>query len=172
MKKVLVVVDMQNDFIDMALGTKEAVEIIPNVIKEIEDTKYEQVIATLDTHQDNYLETLEGKYLPVTHCVKGTKGWQINEEIDEALKNRNAKYIEKPTFGSLDLQEYFKETRPEEITFVGLCTDICLVSNALLTKATLYTSEVNVVKEATAGVTPELKEAALKTMQSCQIHIL
>lgn len=172
MRNVLVVVDMQNDFVNQALGTEEAVQIVPAVIEEILKEKYDTVIATLDTHSEDYMSTLEGKYLPVSHCIKGTEGWKIHPEIQKALDTRDTIYIEKPTFGSLQLLGVIEQYRPEEITFTGLCTDICVVSNALLAKAALYESEVNVIEKATAGVTPESKEAALKTMQSCQIHIL
>ena len=172
MRNVLVVVDMQNDFVDQALGTEEAVQIVPAVIEEILKEKYDTVIATLDTHSEDYMSTLEGKYLPVCHCIKGTEGWKINPEIQKALDSRNTIYIEKPTFGSLQLQGIFEQYRPEEITFTGLCTDICVVSNALLLKAVLPEARIQVDASCCAGVTPATHQAALETMKMCQIEIV
>ena len=171
MKNVLVVVDMQNDFIDQALGTKEAVQIVPAVAAEIMNPDYDAVIATLDTHGENYMETNEGRHLPVVHCVRGTEGWQLNPQIRAALEKRGAEYIEKPTFGSEVLVARMKAEQPDTVTFVGLCTDICVVSNALAVKMALYEKDVAVIKAATAGVTPEAKAAALATMRSCQIEV-
>ena len=163
---------MQNDFIDGALGTKEAVAIVPKVEEKIRNFKG-TVFFTRDTHDTWYLDTQEGKKLPVPHCIRDTEGWQIRSELD---KLRKTKPIDKETFGSTDLADELVALNIDDeissVTFVGLCTDICVVSNALLAKAALYESEVNVIEKATAGVTPESKEAALKTMQSCQIHIL
>ncbi len=171
MKKILVVVDMQNDFIDGSLGTKEAVEIVPAVIAEI-GKDYDTVIATMDTHPENYLETNEGKHLPVRHCIKGSDGWQIRAEIQSALEAKNATILEKPTFGSYALVDLLKKENPDQVVFVGLCTDICVVSNALMAKAALYEKDICVVENATAGVTEEKKMASLETMRSCQIEIL
>ena len=171
MKNVLVVVDMQNDFIDQALGTKEAVEIVPAVVSEIRNPKYDAVIATLDTHAENYMETNEGRHLPFTHCVKGTEGWQLNPQVEAALSERGATMIEKPTFGSEELLALMKKEDPDSVTFIGLCTDICVVSNALAVKMALYEKDVYVVEAATAGVTPDKKAAALETMRSCQIEV-
>ena len=171
MRNVLVVVDMQNDFIDQALGTKEASAIVPAVAAEIANPAYDAVIATLDTHGENYMETNEGRHLPVVHCVRGTEGWQLNPQIREALEKRGAEYIEKPTFGSEVLVARMKAEQPDTVTFVGLCTDICVVSNALAVKMALYEKDVAVIKAATAGVTPEAKAAALATMRSCQIEV-
>ncbi len=168
---VLVVVDMQNDFIDGALGTAEAVKIVDRVTEEIRSDSYDQIIATLDTHEKNYMQTLEGKYLPVEHCIKGTEGWQIRREIMDALENRDALLIEKPTFGSETLVERIKEMQPDTITLVGLCTDICVISNALLLRAACRNTEMCVIQDACAGVTPEKHEAALKVMESCQIQV-
>jgi nicotinamidase-related amidase len=172
MKNVLVVVDMQKDFIDGSLGTKEAVSIIPAVLQAIADEKYDTVIATMDTHPQNYLSTREGKYLPVEHCIRGTDGWQMNPEVDQALRKRNAATIEKPTFGSMELMEQLKKEQPETVTLVGLCTDICVIANAMLIKTALYEHDISVIEAATAGVTPEKKEAALEVMRSCQIQII
>ncbi|MBR4164320.1 MAG: cysteine hydrolase [Solobacterium sp.] len=168
---VLIVVDMQNDFIDGALGTAEAVKIVDRVTEEIGKDCYDQVIATLDTHEENYMQTLEGKYLPVPHCIDGTEGWKIRKEIMDALEKRNALLIKKPTFGSEVLVEKIKELQPDTITLVGLCTDICVISNALLLRAACRNTEMGVVQDCCAGVTPEKHEAALKVMESCQIQV-
>ena len=132
MRKLLVVVDMQNDFIDGSLGTAEAVQIVDNVVEKIGEYDVKDVFATRDTHPENYLETQEGRKLPVVHCVKGTKGWEINEKVAKALGE--AEIIDKPTFGSRKLAEKIEklaEKEELEVTLVGLCTDICVVSNAL-----------------------------------------
>lgn len=172
MRKLLVVVDMQKDFIDGSLGTKEAEAIVDNVVKVIGTYDPENIFATRDTHPENYLETQEGRNLPVVHCVKGTPGWEINEKVAEALGN--AKVIDKPTFGSRKLAEEIAaiaEKEEIEVTLVGLCTDICVVSNALLIKAYLPEIPVKVIASCCAGVTPASHEAALTTMQMCQIKI-
>ncbi|MEE8807621.1 MAG: isochorismatase family cysteine hydrolase [Lactimicrobium sp.] len=171
MKHVLVVVDMQKDFVDGALGTKEAQQIVPAVVQAILDPGYDTVIATLDTHDENYLHSQEGKYLPVEHCIKGTPGWQLVPQVKEALTKRNAQIIEKPTFGSLALMELLQKEQPEDVTLCGLCTDICVLSNAMLIKTALYQKDVYILKEATAGVTPEKKKSALDAMASCQIQM-
>ena len=175
--KILVVVDMQNDFIDMALGTKEAVSIVPNVVKKITEGNWDKIYVTYDTHGGNYMETSEGKNLPVPHCIKGTKGWELNAEVEEALKSVACPVVrvEKPTFGSLDLamhikQDYFRRSCSVELA--GLCTDICVVSNALLLKANLPEVSIAVDSACVAGVTPESNEAALTTMRMCQIQVL
>lgn len=171
MRKVLVVVDVQNDFVDQALGTKEAEKIIPHVVDEIQKD-YDKIFVTFDTHESNYLDTLEGKYLPVVHCVKNTEGWYLNPEVQNALKNKNVIHIEKPTFGSYALVQYITSFQPDEITLVGLCTDICVISNALLLRAALPNTKINVIEKACAGVTVEKHLAALEVMKSCQIEIL
>ena len=168
---VLIVVDMQNDFIDGALGTAEAVQIVDRVTEEISKDCYDQVIATLDTHEENYMQTLEGKYLPVPHCIDGSEGWKIRKEIMDALEKRNALLIKKPTFGSEVLVEKIKELQPDTITLVGLCTDICVISNALLLRAACRNTEMCVIQDCCAGVTLEKHEAALKVMESCQIQV-
>ena len=166
MKKTLIVVDMQNDFIDMALGTKEAVAIVPNVKKKIEEYKTNgyEIIYTRDTHSSNYLETTEGKKLPVPHCIKGTKGWKIAD----GLYIEGSKIIDKPNFGWPN----WKEENLEDVLIIGLCTDICVVSNALIIKATFPDAVVSVDKSCCAGVTVESHNAALKTMEMCQITII
>ena len=171
MNNILVVVDMQNDFIDGALGTKEAVAIVPNVVAKLEafDGK---VIFTRDTHFADYMETQEGKNLPVKHCIKDTDGWQICEALRKYCQDD---IFDKPTFGSRELGEYLIKVNGEEkidsITFVGLCTDICVISNVMLTKA--FLPEVPVVVDASccAGVTPETHKNALEAMKVCQVKV-
>ena len=173
MRKILVVIDMQNDFIDGALGTKEAVAIVENVKKKIASYPAEDVFATKDTHEENYLSTQEGKFLPVRHCIRGTSGWEIRADIAALLKN--AAIYEKPTFGSVKLAEEIKkisETEELEIELIGLCTDICVVSNALLLKACMPEVRISVDSACCAGVTPEKHLAALETMRSCQISVV
>lgn len=173
MRKILLVIDMQNDFIDGALGTPEAVSIVDRVVEEIRKYAPEDIIATRDTHTEKYLETQEGRNLPVVHCIKGTHGWELNDKIAAAL--RNAPIIDKPTFGSTELARRLSELSNQDeldITLVGLCTDICVVSNALLIKAFLPETPVRVIAHCCAGVTPESHQAAVKTMQMCQIQIV
>ena len=171
-RKILIVIDMQNDFIDGSLGTKEAEAIVPAVIEKIKEYPKQDVYATRDTHLKDYLNTQEGKNLPVEHCIKGTKGWEIRADIAELiLKNH---IFDKPTFGSVQLAEAVKkmnEEEPLEIELIGLCTDICVVSNALLLKAFMPEVRISVDSSCCAGVTPEKHEAALETMRSCQIQI-
>ena len=174
MKKVLIAIDLQNDFIDEALGTKEAVDIVEACVQKIRSYQGDFVFATMDTHAENYLETVEGKHLPIVHCVKSTHGWQLNDRIQEALQEVDATIIEKPTFGSEQLVKEIKklaETEPLEIEIIGLCTDICVVSNALLLKAALYETPIYVDPSCCAGVTPESHQAALTTMKMCQIDL-
>ncbi|MBE6810185.1 MAG: cysteine hydrolase [Ruminococcaceae bacterium] len=174
MKKILVVVDMQNDFIDGALGTAEAVAIVDNAAEKIKNFNGD-IFVTYDTHFDNYMDTQEGKKLPVPHCIKGTKGWELNSKIAAALKDKNYTPVEKLTFGSVDLPSLVKDTIGDdsaEITLIGLCTDICVVSNALLLKANLLDAEIFVDSACCAGVTPATHNAALDTMRCCQINII
>ena len=169
--KILIVIDMQNDFIDAALGTNEAIAIVPNVVKKIAEYRAagKPVIFTRDTHQKNYLETQEGKNLPVEHCIEGTAGWQISSALDV----ENSKIFDKPTFGSIELADYVA-TLPEleEIEIVGLCTDICVISNALLLKAKMPEIPILVDSKCCAGVTPQSHENALAAMKMCHIKIL
>ena len=171
MQKILLVVDMQNDFIDGALGTAEAEKIVPLVKEKIEGFDG-TVLFTRDTHFDNYMETQEGKRLPVPHCIKGTEGWQIRKELD-ALRTTEA--IDKLTFGSSELGQLLVKKNEEEpiesITVIGLCTDICVISNALLAKAFLPEIEIRVDAKCCAGVTPQSHENALNAMSVCQIVI-
>ena len=170
MKKLLIVIDMQNDFIDGSLGTPEAVSIVEKVKDKIRAYPPEAVIATMDTHGPDYLSTREGRYLPVEHCIRGTEGWQIRPEIAVLLDR--ALILEKPTFGSVDLAKRLASMEDlEEAELVGLCTDICVVSNALLIKAALPELEISVDAACCAGVTPEKHRAALETMRSCQIRV-
>lgn len=166
MKKTLIVIDMQNDFIDMALGTSEAVAIVPKVKEKIQEyvANGDEIIFTRDTHFEDYLESTEGKYLPVAHCIKGTKGW----EIAKGLYVEGCKIIDKPNFGWPN----WKEEQLEEVEIIGLCTDICVVSNALIIKAVFPDARVKVDPACCAGVTVESHEAALKTMAMCQVEIL
>ena len=175
MKRILVVIDMQNDFIDGALGTEEAVGIVDKVVEKIHSYSRpgDCVYATRDTHGEDYLETSEGKFLPVKHCVKGTKGWEIRGEVARALQERKAVIVDKPTFGSEELaQKLWEESREEEteIELVGLCTDICVVTNALLLKTKLPETKISVDSSCCAGVTPSSHSAALLTMKMCQIE--
>lgn len=165
MKKTLLVIDMQNDFIDGSLGTKEAVAIVENVKKKIAEYQAngDEIIFTRDTHQKDYLSTNEGKHLPVEHCIEGTYGWQIRD----GLEVPGAIVINKPSFGYLNWAEY----QLEEVELVGLCTDICVASNALILKAVYPEIKVSVDAKCCAGVTPESHEAALLTMKMCQVEI-
>lgn len=172
MQDVLIVVDMQNDFIDGALGTKEAVAIVPKVRKKIEQFDG-TVLFTRDTHRPDYLQTQEGRNLPVEHCIEGTDGWQIRQELD-AL--RTTEPIDKVTFGSAELGPKLQVMNEEEeigtITLIGLCTDICVISNAMIVKA--FLPEVPVIVDASccAGVTPKTHENALAAMECCQIKVI
>ena len=174
MKKILLVIDMQNDFIDGALGTPEAVAIVENVKAKILSYPKENVFATRDTHTDLYMDTQEGRNLPVPHCIRGTKGWEIRPDIAELIFPEHV--IDKPTFGSTQLAKLMeilehREDEGIEIELIGLCTDICVVSNALLIKATLPETPISCDASCCAGVTPAKHEAALETMRSCQIKI-
>lgn len=170
--KVLVVVDMQKDFIDQAVGTPEAAATVSPVVREIRSGKYDSVFATLDTHDADYMHTREGRFLPVPHCIRGTDGWMLHPEVEKALRESCACIIEKPSFGSMVLMEKVAALHPDEVTFVGLCTDICVIANALLVKTRLPECDVSLVADATAGVTEEKKAAALEVMRSCQIEVI
>ncbi len=171
MRKILVVVDMQNDFIDGALGTAEAVAIVPKVAEKIKNFDG-TVIYTRDTHEENYMETQEGKNLPVPHCIRGTEGWKIRTELQQV----GAMVQDKPTFGSRALAEKLVEMNREEaiesITLIGLCTDICVISNAFVIKAFLPETPIVVDAACCAGVTPESHERALEAMKVCQIEVV
>ncbi len=174
MEKILIVVDMQNDFVDGALGSKEAEAIVDNVVKKIEGFDG-AIYVTYDTHFEDYMETSEGKNLPVVHCVRDTDGWKLNEKVQAALSKKEAyTEIEKITFGSIDLPFVLAEENEmdnAEIELIGLCTDICVVSNALILKANFPDINISVDSSCCAGVTPEKHQAALETMRSCQINV-
>ena len=171
MQEILIVVDMQNDFIDGALGTAEAVEIVPRVAEKIRSFPG-RVLFTRDTHEANYLETQEGRNLPVPHCIRGTAGWEISPVLEPLRKEAP---IDKPTFGSRWLGALLRAANDADpirrITLIGLCTDICVISNALLLKAFLPEAEIVVDAACCAGVTPESHRNALAAMKSCQIRV-
>ena len=173
MNKALIVVDMQNDFIDGALGTPEAEAIVDNVKAKIDAYREnsDTVIFTRDTHQKNYMETQEGSKLPVPHCIEGSHGWQIRAELDPA----DCLIIDKPTFGSYELvdtlRELDEESPLESIELIGLCTDICVISNAMMIKAAFLETPVKVDASCCAGVTPESHGNALDAMGMCQIEV-
>ncbi|MEG2323449.1 MAG: isochorismatase family cysteine hydrolase [Anaerovoracaceae bacterium] len=176
MSKLLIVVDMQNDFIDGALGTPEAQNIVENVEEKIKayDKDNELVFFTADTHTSDYLNTQEGKNLPVKHCIKGTHGFEISEKL---TRPEGAPVIEKDTFGSKELgimlMELVRAEEPlTEVMFVGLCTDICVISNALIVKAFLPEVKISVDSSCCAGVTPQSHETALAAMRTCQIDVI
>ena len=166
---VLIVIDMQNDFIDGALGTKEAEAIVPRVVEKIRNFDG-MVLATRDTHEADYLQTQEGKNLPVEHCIRGTNGWELRPEIQDLI---SAEVMDKPTFGSRKLAEFLKkqETEIDSITLVGLCTDICVISNALILRAAFPNAKITVDARCCAGVTEETHLAALTAMKCCQIDV-
>lgn len=180
-KRVLVVIDCQNDFITGSLKNEDAIKAIPNVVKKIREFDGDAIFYTLDTHGDNYLKTNEGKKLPVVHCVYGTEGWKLNPDVETAINEQREKMhvqnIEKPTFGSFVLADaingivsYGDEL---EIEIIGFCTDICVVSNALILKATFFDrASIRIIEDCCAGVTPETHSAACKTMEMCQIEVI
>lgn len=173
MKKILIVVDMQNDFIDGALGTKEAESIVDYVAFKIKNFDG-PIFVTLDTHGGDYLETEEGKKLPVPHCIKMTHGWLLHEKVYRALAGKSYKLLEKKTFGAKKLVKQLRELgngADTEMELVGLCTDICVVSNALLLKAFFPNAVIRVDAAGCAGVTPQSHKAALETMKMCQIDV-
>jgi nicotinamidase-related amidase len=174
-RRILIVVDMQKDFVDGALGTKEAQAIVSHVVRKVKSFQGE-VIYTLDTHDENYMEKQEGHYLPIPHCLKGTPGWQLIPELAALQKQAHSPLYMKETFGSFqlaqDLQKMNEKDPIAEIQLIGLCTDICVVSNALLIKAALPEVKITVDPSCCAGVTPQTHEAALTTMKSCQVVIL
>lgn len=169
MKRLLVVVDMQKDFIDGSLGTKEAQEIVSNVTAKIQEYKQsgDTVVFTYDTHHEDYLNTQEGRKLPVVHCVKGTPGW----ELCDALQEFEGMKFEKDTFGSRELALWAAEEKFDSMELIGLCTDICVISNAMMLKAFLPEAEVSVDAACCAGVTPQSHRNALEAMKVCQITV-
>lgn len=174
MKHFLIVVDMQTDFVDGALGTNEAQAIVEPVMEKIQSFDG-QIFATLDTHFPNYLASAEGRKLPVVHCVKGTPGWQLDPAVACALEGKGYTPVEKLTFGSMSLPRLILQAAGQEkfdIQLVGLCTDICVVSNALILKAAFPEAEITVDSACCAGVTPHTHAAALETMRCCQITVI
>jgi nicotinamidase-related amidase len=173
MKHFLIVVDMQKDFVDGALGSTEAMAIVPRVVDKIR--KFDgDIIVTYDTHTEEYMNTNEGSHLPVPHCIKDSVGWQLDAQVAKALAERDYKTVEKPTFGSTALPAIIRDmagNEPFTVELIGLCTDICVVSNALLIKANFPESEIYVDASCCAGVSPETHAAALSTMACCQIQI-
>ena len=179
MKKITIVIDMQNDFLTGSLANPDAVSIIPSVLDQIKNSDY--VMYTRDTHGENYLDTHEGKNLPVPHCVEGTHGWQIVDELDpqNITDIKMWHIVNKPTFGDVNIwmDMYFADLvnwngEGVEVTFCGTCTDICVVSNAMIVKSLYPELVVNVKADACAGLTPEKHKAALDVMSSCQINII
>ena len=180
MKKILVVVDVQNDFIDGSLRNEEAMKIVPNIVKKINSFKGDNILVTRDTHDEFYLDTIEGKHLPVKHCLNGTGGWYLNAEIAAALHAKELReeclvgYINKSTFASSKLVDFIRSINDElEIEFVGLCTDVCVISNVLAVKMAVYDrAELTVEANCCAGTTPANHESALNVMRSCHINVL
>lgn len=177
--KVLVVIDMQNDFLTGPLGNAECAAAIPQVVDVIKNGQYDYIYLTRDTHQADYMKTQEGKKLPVAHCIEGTDGWEVNAEVMAAVKaGYDDKYtvVDKPTFGSAKLAELLKETLDNtydnEIEFVGVCTGICVISNVLLAKANLYEAQIKVIDKACACVTPDTHQTAINAMRTCQIDVI
>ena len=180
--KVLIIVDMQKDFISGALGTTEAVSIVDSIVNRIENSTDELILFTQDTHQEDYLNTAEGKKLPVPHCIEGTEGWQIDETILDAWRNNNntiriselsENTFTKPVFGSIDLVTFLnaRSTEISEIELLGVCTDICVISNAIMIKNTMPDIKISVNANCCAGVTPKSHMEALNIMQMCQIDV-
>ena len=168
--KVLIVIDMQNDFVTGSLGTKEACSIVPYVKEKVEEYRKQgnPIIFTRDTHGEDYLSTLEGKNLPVKHCIHNTMGWEIIKELNTS----DMPIFDKGTFGSIEMAQYMKSKYPDaEFEFVGVCTDICVISNVLLLKALLPNNQICVDAKGCAGVTVESHMNALSAMEACQITI-
>ena len=170
MKKILMVIDMQNDFINGTLGTKEAEAIVPDVVRAVNEFEGE-VIFTRDTHFENYDETLEGKKLPVKHCIKGTEGWEICAELQKTDAYKRGRIIDKVTFGSEEAARIMSEEKPDEVYMTGLCTDICVISNSMLIRAFSPETDITVFENCCAGVSPETHRNALEAMKMCQINV-
>ena len=177
MNKILVVVDMQNDFLTGTLANESAVNVIPNIKREIESGKYDHIIFTRDTHTENYLETQEGKRLPVEHCIYGTWGWEVTSELP--TDGKNVHFLNKPTFGYKNWYDFVTHTLvvdgyEAEFTFTGTCTDICVVSNALAIKAEFPEAQVKCLADCCAPLfgDPQRQEAALTVMESCQVDVI
>lgn len=173
MKKALVVIDMQNDFITGVLGNEECMKIVPNVVKRVQKAVEDKVdiIFSQDTHQEDYLFTQEGRKLPIRHCIQDTKGWEIIPELEEIAKKNGTVFL-KDTFGSRSMAEYMKDHNYEEIEMIGVCTDICVISNAMTIKSFAPESEISVKESCCAGVTPQSHRTAIEAMKACQINII
>lgn len=173
-KKKLVVIDVQNDFVTGSLGTKEAQAMLPRLIEKVK-TFDGEILMTRDTHEANYMETQEGRMLPVPHCIRGTEGWALVPELEAIRVEQNLKVYDKPCFGSLelvaDMKAAYERGELESLELVGICTDICVVSNALMLKSTMLELPMYVDADCCAGVTPEKHEAALEVMRSCQVNV-
>ena len=178
MKKILVVVDMQNDFITGALGNAECQASVQKVVDVIKNNKYDNIFLTRDTHHDNYMETQEGKNLPVPHCIENTAGWEIVDAVSEAVavcRDADVKIINKPTFGSVELGAILREIYVKEnaiIDFCGVCTGICVISNVMIAKANCPEAEIRVFQNACACITPESHRTAIEAMRLCQVSIV
>lgn len=190
-KKILIVVDAQNDFVTGSLANEEAKKVIPELADYLRfncaNHQYDRIYFTRDSHTEDYLETLEGKHLPVPHCIVGTSGWCVVDDLLTAVRHNytfklptaTAVFVEKTTFGYTDWRMVFRKYNDDDfdncidsITLVGFCTDICVVSNALILKALYPNAEIKVLSSLCAGVTPEKHEAALEVMRSCQIEVI
>ena len=172
-KKCLLVVDMQQDFVDGTLANDAAKNIVPIIVNEIEEGGYDHYVLTRDTHNETYLNTPEGKSLPVEHCIKYTDGWKVVQDIEWSVPIKNVSYFDKPTFGSLGLLSHIQSCGDfDEVVMCGTCTDICVISNALILKTMKPDLKITVLGYACAGVTPEKHEAALNVMESCQINVV
>lgn len=178
MKKILVVVDMQNDFITGALGNAECQATVEKVVDVIKNNKYDNIFLTRDTHHDNYMETQEGKNLPMPHCIENTAGWEIVDAVSEAVavcRDADVKIINKPTFGSVELGAILREIYDKEdaiIDFCGVCTGICVISNVMIAKANCPEAEIRVFQDACACITPESHRTAIEAMRLCQVSII
>ena len=173
-KKKLIIIDVQNDFVTGSLGTQEARRMLPRLLDKASRFSGE-ILLTKDSHSDNYLDTQEGKMLPVPHCIIGTEGWEFPRELEELRAKRNAKVYQKPCFGSTelvsDLKEAYENNMLDSVELVGICTDICVISNALMIKSAMPELPVFADASCCAGVTPEKHEAALEVMRSCQVIV-
>lgn len=173
MKKVLICIDMQVDFISGTLANESAKNIVDVIKNEMMSGEYSNIVFTRDTHTENYLNTPEGQSLPVKHCIKGTEGWQIVPELVEGANWRLCSYFDKPTFGSIGLLSHIQSCGDfDEVVLCGTCTDICVISNALILKTLKPDLKITVLGYACAGVTPEKHNAALDVMESCQINVV
>lgn len=174
MKRAFIVIDMQKDFVGGCLGSKEAQAIVNPMVEAVKDEAAKtdvEILFTRDTHQENYMETQEGKNLPVPHCIEGSDGWEIIDELQQFI-GEETKIFNKPTFGSVELASYLKNESFDEVTFVGVCTGICVISNAMLAKAYMPETKVNVIGDLCACVSKESHKTALEAMKLCQINVL